>query len=495
MINNMIGLSQIDQIRIKVSNGLDPKQKVQLGQFLTPDAIAHYMASLFPQGNEDSAYLLDAGAGVGSLSNAFLQRWNAHGFSFKNIDVTAYEIDTTLRKYLDKSLSVYTNTSCCEVNVFEKDFIEDAAHMIAFGTGSRFTHAILNPPYRKINSNSRHRQLLRQVGIETVNLYSAFVALSIALMRPGGHIVAIIPRSFCNGPYYRSFREYLFKKAALKHIHLFSSRDKVFKDDSVLQENVIILLECTAHQGPVTISTSADDHFTDYHLEEHQFSEIVNPNDQEKFIHIPITSNGLRATNSLPFNNTLADLNIDVSTGPVVDFRVEQFITDMPTSRSVPLLYPCHFGEKTIEWPKQSCKKPNAITLAPETIKWLYPKGYYTMTRRFSSKEEKRRIVANVITPGISNSKYIGFENHLNVFHCAKKGLSESIAYGLAVYLNSTLIDEYFRKFSGHTQVNVADLKQLKYPNSRLLNKLGQWAVKQARFTQESIDNKIKEII
>jgi len=34
----------------------------------------------------------------------------------------------------------------------------------------RFSHAILNPPYKKINSNSEHRLILRRMGIETVNL-------------------------------------------------------------------------------------------------------------------------------------------------------------------------------------------------------------------------------------------------------------------------------------------------------------------------------------
>ncbi len=488
-------LSQIDQIRIEASNGLDHATKVHLGQFLTPSTIANYMASLFPVGNEASTHLLDAGAGVGSLSTAFLHRWKAQGFSFKHIEVTAYEIDSTLRKHLDKSLSIFANPHCCKVNILEHDFIEDAAHMLAFGNGPRYTHAILNPPYRKINSDSRHRHLLRQVGIETVNLYSAFVALTIGLMRPGGHIVAIIPRSFCNGPYYRPFRDLIFKKAALKHIHLFTSRDQAFKDDKVLQENVVILLECSARQGNVVVSTSTDDQFIDYHLADHQFSDIVNPGDQEGFIHIPTVHNGLNTSSSLPFDNTLADLNIEVSTGPVVDFRVDQFITDMPSSHSVPLLYPCHFGEKSIEWPKNACKKPNAINLTPETKKWLYPNGYYTMTRRFSSKEEKRRIVANVVTPNISNSKYIGFENHLNVFHHAKQGLTELIARGLAVYLNSTLIDEHFRKFSGHTQVNATDLKQLKYPSRLLLEKLGRWAKNQPRFSQELIDNEIKDIL
>ena len=63
------------------------------------------------------------------------------------------------------------------------------------------------------------------------------------MMEPGGQIVAIIPRSFCNGPYYKPFRDFVLERAAIRHLHLFDSRNKAFKDDDVLQENLILLLE------------------------------------------------------------------------------------------------------------------------------------------------------------------------------------------------------------------------------------------------------------
>ena len=34
----------------------------------------------------------------------------------------------------------------------------------------------------------------------------------------------------------------------------------------------------------------------------------------------------------------------------------------------------------------------------------------------------------------------------------------------LAAFLNSTLVDAYFRQFNGHTQVNATDLRSLNYP-------------------------------
>jgi len=48
-----------------------------------------------------------------------------------------------------------------------------------------------------------------------------------------------------------------------------------------------------------------------------------------------------------------------------------------------------------------------------------------------------------------------------------------NLAKGLAAFLNSTILDEYFRQFSGHTQVNATDLRALKYPHKESLEMLG----------------------
>jgi hypothetical protein len=43
---------------------------------------------------------------------------------------------------------------------------------------------------------------------------------------------------------------------------------------------------------------------------------------------------------------------------------------------------------------------------------------------------------------------------------------------GLARYLNSQTVDTYFRTFSGHTQVNATDLRNLFYPSLAQLEAL-----------------------
>jgi len=487
-------LDHADSIRRAVAPGIALKRKSALGQFMTPAPVARFMASLFPPSTLQTCVLLDAGAGVGALSCAFLDRWSVgDGFSFRKAEVEAYEIDTALRSHLETTLRSYAGRLPVSFHIHSDDFIEAAA--LQSLTPGRVTHAILNPPYKKINSLSNHRLILRQVGIETVNLYSAFVALAIDRMKSGGQLVAIIPRSFCNGPYYRPFREFLLNRAALRHLHLFASRTKAFKDDDVLQENVIIRLECGGIQGNVTVSNSTDDSFSDLVTHEQPFGRIVFPDDPEKFIHVP-TSLGHNAIElAKGVRSTLPDLALGISTGPVVDFRLREHIEKHPSKGTVPLLYPGHFSGYTTQWPKDGIKRGNAIKLNSDTRKWLYPNGFYTVVRRFSSKEETRRIVASVVRPDtFPGAPMLGFENHLNVFHEEKHGLSEALAYGLAVFLNTTAVDDNFRRLNGHTQVNATDLRLMKYPDKKTLVALGKWAQSQASLTQAMIDDQARKL-
>lgn len=490
----MVLLKTLDKIRLDVSTKLNVEEKSRLGQFMTPATVARFMASLFTQSDFGACRLLDAGAGIGSLSSAFLEN-----HKFTRIEINAYEIDKNLREQLENIFACYETLNPNQdfaALILAEDFIESGVNLILSGKKNLFTHAILNPPYRKISSDSYHRHLLRQVGIETVNLYSAFVALALELLEEGGQLVAVIPRSFCNGTYYQNFRNLILQKSAIRQIHLFNARDKAFKEDNVLQENVIIHLERNGIQGDVTVSTSTDDTFADFVSHSYSFEQIVRKDDAERFIHVPTSQETCVIESSLTFNKSLPDFFIEVSTGPVVDFRVKEHIRQMPEAGTVPLLYPGHFTDNSIEYPKANWKKPNAIDFNQSTEKWLYPKGFYTVVRRFSSKEQKRRIYASVVNPDFSpESIAFGFENHLNVFHFRKKGIPETVAYGLAAYLNSTYIDKLFRRFSGHTQVNAADLRKLKYPGLNSLEVLGDWAKEQINPSQEMIDEKLNTLI
>lgn len=492
-------LSEIEKSRLSVSKAIDQKRKSQFGQFFTPATIARFMAGLLHQGRGGNCRLLDAGAGIGSLSAAFLERWASGGLSFEHAEVSMFEIDDRLHPHLIKTLEGFRQHLNVSTTIRGDDFIHAAVDSLSGTLFSdalpRYTHAILNPPYKKMRSHSAHRSALRRVGIETVNLYSAFVALSLSLLEDHGQLVAIIPRSFCNGPYYRSFRKYILERAAILQMHLFDSRSKAFKDDAVLQENVIILLQRGVRQDSVTVTTSTDDSFADMETHQYPFDRIVFPGDPERFIHIP-TSPELGVLERSPaVHYRLADMGITVSTGPVVDFRLKEHLRDRPDEKTVPLLYPAHFKGQTTHWPIPNSTKPNAISRNAETEKWLFPIGYYCVVRRFSSKEEKRRILASVVRPAsFPDAQALGFENHLNVFHQRKQGLPEALAHGLAAFLNTTAVDHSFRRFNGHTQVNATDLRIMAYPSIQSLMTLGEWAMRSQDPTQNLLDQQLESL-
>lgn len=434
---------------------------------MTPANVAQFMACFLVANPSEETKILDAGAGDGALSCAVLDVWRPNDPSL--ISLTAFEVDDVVLPHLRRNLSARYQDN---FQIIKRDYIE---HSVVHEARGQYTHAILNPPYRKISSKSQHRHLLRQAGIETGNLYSAFVALALRDMKAGGQLVAIIPRSFCNGPYFKPFRQYILSRAALTHVHLFGSRKDAFKEDGVLQENIIIRLVKGQKQGEVEVSVSEDASFMDLQSTSYPFESVVKPEDEDQFIHIP--SNDIQ-TKTGDTRVTLSEIGLSVSTGPVVGFRLKSHLREVLNLGDAPLLYPVHFRNGRVRWPLEIGGKPNAIEINEDTKKWLYPNGHYCVVRRFSSKEERHRIVASVVEPNdIKEADFIGLDNKLNFFHENKNTLPQELAHGLAAYLNTNLVDEEFRLFSGHTQVNATDLRKMTYPDRASLEQIGRQVI------------------
>ncbi len=497
-------LSSIEAARRDAPIRLDTRRRALMGQFLTPASVATFMAGMI-ECTKPVVRVLDPGAGLGSLSAAFVaamchrpQRPNA-------IALTAYEIDPLLVGYLRKTLDI-CRAVCEEAGIrFEgrivaDDFLEAGASTFAgdlFATGEkeRFDCAILNPPYRKIRSESRERQLLRSIGLETTNLYAGFLAVTARLLAPLGEMVAITPRSFCNGPYFEPFRRFFLREMRFRRVHVFDARDRAFADDKVLQENIVFRAVRTADLDRVVVSASVDHGESGLRMRTIKHDELVRPSDPHAFIHIVPDSAGDPIRHRIrSLEASLSDLGLTVSTGRVVDFRAKEFLRTQPGRSTVPLIYPCHLQDGFVEWPNGQTRKPNALALGPRTDDLLVPEGYYVLTKRFSAKEERRRVVAAVYDPTRIVAARVAFENHLNYYHVGGTGLPVTAAKGLAAFLNSTLVDTYFRQFSGHTQVNASDLRSFHYPAWNTLVALGR-RIGKSFPPQEELDHLVEEVL
>jgi len=480
------------------------KRQGELGQFLTPLPIADFMASLFAQ-LPNVVRILDAGAGTGSLTSAFVSRLCKENEGVSAVEATLFEIDPLIQNALAEAMNDCQRV-CAEAGIHftftihAADFIQEMSARLAdnlFGTKPpTFDAAIVNPPYHKIRMDSAERRSLRHVGVETSNLYAGFIALIQRLLVADGQLVGITPRSFCNGPYFRSFREDFLANLEIQRIHLFESRGAAFRGDNVLQENIIFhAIKGNKQPHELIISTSSGEHGDVVTEQVVPFAEVVHKNDPEKFIHIPSASGHATAKKAMDgLHTSLASLGLTVSTGPVVDFRLKDAIRWQPEKGTVPLLYPSHFNGGTVHWPKPDARKPNAILNNEETRRWLVRSGVYLLTKRFTSKEERRRLVACLFDPQDLDAEWIGFENHLNYYHANGHGLDRNLALGLFAFLNSTVVDQYFRRFSGHTQVNAADLRKLTYPDRKTLQAMGA-EMKRLDEPQEKIDELVEKYL
>ncbi|MFD3391429.1 Eco57I restriction-modification methylase domain-containing protein [Alteromonas macleodii] len=495
-------LKSAETRRVQATPLLDQSKRGKLGQYMTPEEVARLLPTFFSNA-DDQVRLLDAGAGVGSLTAAFIDQLNESNEVF-SIDILACEIDTLLRQYL-----IETIADCrewCESseiqftsNVVSESFIEYAIKRIHSNSRVKdpvlFNRIILNPPYSKVGAKSKERLLCQKVGVDSGNLYSLFVGLALKLLAPKGELVAITPRSFCNGPYFRAFREQIFTEAHLEKLHVFESRTQSFKGDDVLQENIIFKLTKNS-QDVVEISKSHSADSEDITLITLPKDDVIYPNDPNKFVHIITSTEEKRIAKQIgQLPNSLSDLGIDASTGRVVDFRATEFTSSNPKTGYVPLIYPSHLKNGSVNWPLEGFKRPNAILDSEKSKKLLVPNGVYVVTRRMSSKEEPRRVVASIYDGRLFDFENVGFENKTNFFHSNFKPLKTELAFGIYAFISSDLVDAYFRMFNGHTQVNATDLRFLRYPSSDKLFELGSKVIRLKKRDMMEIDRLVRDVI
>lgn len=446
--------------RYEVLSALDVDSQAALGQYFTPVAAAEIIASLPSIPTGVTIRILDPGAGSGMLSAAMVERLRAARPDAR-IEVTAVELDESPLDALDATLADLRDNGGVQVQRVNADFIE-----WALDTDQRFDIVIQNPPYKKLRTDSPTQATLRRAGIDVPNIYAAFLALGIRLLDEGGQQVAITPRSWMNGAYYADFRRQFVNTVGIEAVHTFESRSKVFKDTNVLQEAIVVSATRGASPDVVQLRTSHD-HNSGISSRSVPYQQVVT----DDFIHVPASEKDAEAVAwmSAHVTHTLADLGLTVSTGRVVDFRSRDMLHHERLDGAAPMVNSTHLRGGISEHPLPTAKKPQWFKTDPKIeARLLVPGGTYVLIKRFSAKEEKRRVVAAVW----ESAEPVAFDNKLNYVHQSGAGLDPDVAQGLTVFLNSTRLDDYFRVFSGHTQVNATDLRQMKFPTVEQLRLL-----------------------
>ena len=488
-----------EQHRKDAVDALDASTRSRLGQYFTPLQAATLLTSLPRIPQSGSIRILDAGAGSGALTAAFVARVIREAPQLK-LEIVAVEMDHHAVPFLELTLLdcktiAAANGVAIATEVVLGDFIELSTDLLSPHRARLhgFDFVILNPPYRKLAASSSHRKAVAAEGADCPNLYAAFLTLGAQALVDGGQLVAITPRSFANGTYFRQFRKFFLNCVALDQVHLFESRSSIFGDAGVLQENVIISTTRGTSPKQVTISNSVA-HTDTPTSRVAEYSEIVHPKDPDYVVHLSVEHDDAELARQMTARlGVLGNLDVSVSTGKVVDFRMKTHLRENPTDTCAPLVYPGNARSGEIEWPR-AIRKPQNLHVDDHSRALLLPRGHYVLVKRFSSKEERRRIVAAVWDPSVYTQPFVAFENHLNVFHANNHGLDRLLAIGLCIWLNSSIVDRLFRIFSGHTQVNAGDLRGLPFPSVSELKELGGDKTEK-RPPQELIDTLVAQVL
>lgn len=307
------------------------------------------------------------------------------------------------------------------------------------------------------------------------------MAVGASLLRQRGSFVFITPRSFAAGAYFRRFRTAFFDMIRPTRIHVFGSRRDAFRRDAVLQENVIVSgfrqdpWQENAAALPVSISSSHGiDDIGGPSIRETLADAVLDLSSPDKVLRMPVCDQDHRALATVDsWPSSLAALGLTISTGRVIPFRATESVAKqgkVPATH-VPLLWMNHVRAMQVTWPLDR-HKPEYIVRA-SAKKLLVPNRNYVLIRRFSAKEQPRRLTAAPYIAADFALPEIGLENHLNYIHRPGSTLSEDEARGLAGLYNSRLLDTWFRTVNGNTQVNATDLRAMPLPARETIVPLG----------------------
>ncbi len=473
------------------------KHKKQYGQYFTSSIISEYMASMIDKvEGVNTLRILDAGAGAGILTASAVNYCMKIGH--KCIHAVLYELDDCVLVDLENNMTqlkrkIENRGGEFTFEIKNEDFILSRPDK----DSEPFHVSSINPPYFKYNTKtSPYSGRTADLFKGNPNIYASFVSVVGASLAQNGQMIAIIPRSFANGLYFKGFRQFLTENFCLEKIHIFKSRDRVFKELSVLQENIICKFVKKDQNSLISIiSSNCSLDLRQSSITNYATTLIIDRYKDNNIIRIPETQDDGRILKTVENWESNFELNgYYISTGPVVEHRTRNYISSQKSSISIPLVRMHNIKPFRNEWTGKH-KKDVYFNLIDGYEKHVTRNSVYVMLKRFSSKDEKRRLVAGVNVPTVIPGGLIGFENHLNYIGCVNENMSLEEAFGLAALFNSTFMDKYFRCVSGNTQVNATEIRLLKLPNRKTINEIGSLIINMSNQSQLDIDNVIEKII
>lgn len=224
--NNIMEKIEYSEISYKLTKEISKEEKKNGGIYFTPPETIRKNIEIIKRkiGDKKIENILEPSCGSGEYIRELKRE-------FGKVRIRGIEKNETIYRRVKEMEDE-------EIKIENEDFIE-------METNERYDLIIGNPPYVVINKSNyddkKMKKIKRKYGKYydgRCNLFVLFIAKSMELLKEGGIISFILPKSFINCIYYEKMREYI-----IKNYRILSIRECEDEYIETKQETIMMIIE------------------------------------------------------------------------------------------------------------------------------------------------------------------------------------------------------------------------------------------------------------
>jgi adenine-specific DNA-methyltransferase len=349
----------------------------------------------------------------------------------------------------------------------------------------QFDLVVGNPPYCKLGQMSPE---LRRAFADSIyghpNAYGMFLHAGIEMLRPGGRLGFIVPRSMLSGLYFQNLRRMIEESTWIEEVSVFADRKRVFS--RVLQGTMILVFQKKRPAEPAMkeerrvrtavvrsipdLENGGPAHFL---AAPSQVARRLNGttvwfvSDRERTYSL---LDKIVGRHPLLGSSAIA---CPARTGPIVWNRVKPFLRQGGGAGTLPLVWATDVGRFQFSFGSAGESRPAFLADNRETER-LATLGPSLLVQRVTADEQARRIVASLAR--LPGSRRYFVENHLNLLQ-PTPGTPVALEFLLGV-LSSDVVEFMFRSMNGNTQVSATELNLLPIPRGKAESEIADLAAR-----------------
>ncbi len=449
-------------------------ERQKLGQFFTPINTALKFVDFFNyKTNKTKIKICEPACGTAILSAAFIEKLCTFN-KVSAIELTCYEIDDSILNYTNlvlQKLKDYCEHNGVSFNysLINKDFILENKHIFDDDVNNGYYDVVIsNPPFFKLNNYDNRVKIAQKIIFGLPNIYTIFYYISTKIVKNNGHLLFLIPRSFCSGSFFKQYRNQFVDYIKFNKIFHFAADNKIFDSHSVLYE--FILLHSQKKKATTyNIKISHADKIDNITNITYNYRFNINTN----LLPLAASKKDLAILKKIgKFNNTLKSLGFNVIYKQLIITEVENKLTSISDKNTIPVIWLHNIESKKFIFP-MDYKYPNYIKNSKKIKQYTIPNKNYIFFRRYNNNDYITRIKSAVYLRYIKFYDELAIDRLVGVLYTENADITEETYIGISEYINSEFVNSYFRMINGIINVTGDMILDLPVPDISVLNKMG----------------------